>query len=155
MFCLKKVEIYRNITIRSLISGKSIQDVISQYLFTKQNIEVSGWLCQTKTHNTHIVYQPFSRVTPPNYIALNQITWIKQSAQNYVHCKISHQMTNLSCFINDFVHIRTQNIEYWDAGSSDEKDADIQDQFHKRFSRPVIELNQEFHEFMVQLQNKI
>ena len=62
-------------------------------------------------------------------------------------------MTNLSCFINDFVHIRTQNIEYWDAGSSDEKDADIQDQFHKRFSRPVIELNQEFHEFM--MENKI
>ena len=31
---LKKVEIYRNITIRSLISGKSIQDVISQYLLS-------------------------------------------------------------------------------------------------------------------------
>ena len=38
-------------------------------VFTKPNI-VSGWLYQTKTHITHIVYQPFSRVTPPNYIAL-------------------------------------------------------------------------------------
>ena len=37
---------------------------------TKPNIEFSGWLYQTKTHVTHIVYQPFSRVTPPNYIAL-------------------------------------------------------------------------------------
>ena len=35
-------------------------------LFTKPNIEVSGWLYQTKTHFTHIiVYQPFSRVSPP------------------------------------------------------------------------------------------
>ena len=39
-------------------------------LFTKPNIEVSGWLFQTKTHFTHIVYQPFSRVKPPNNIAL-------------------------------------------------------------------------------------
>ena len=39
-------------------------------LFTKQNIEVSGWLYKTKTHITHIVYLPFSRVTPPSYIAL-------------------------------------------------------------------------------------
>ena len=30
----------------------------------------SGWLYQTKTHFTHIVYQPFSSVTPPNYIVL-------------------------------------------------------------------------------------
>ena len=37
-------------------------------LFTKPNIEVSGWLYQTKTHITHIVYQHFSRVTPPNYV---------------------------------------------------------------------------------------
>ena len=28
-------------------------------LFSKPNIEVSGWLYQTKTHFTHIVYQPF------------------------------------------------------------------------------------------------
>ena len=28
--------------------------------FTKPNIEVSGWLYQTKTHFTQIVYQPFS-----------------------------------------------------------------------------------------------
>ena len=39
-------------------------------LFSKPNIEVSGWLYETKTHITCIVYQPFSRVTPPNYIAL-------------------------------------------------------------------------------------
>ena len=39
-------------------------------LFTKPNKEVCGWLYQTKTHITHIVYQPFSIVTHPNYIAL-------------------------------------------------------------------------------------
>ena len=39
-------------------------------LFTKPNIEVSGWLYRTKTHIIYIVYQPFSRVTPPNHIAL-------------------------------------------------------------------------------------
>ena len=33
-------------------------------LFTKPNIEVSGWLYQTKTHFTHIVYQPF---LPPSF----------------------------------------------------------------------------------------
>ena len=37
-------------------------------LFTKPNIEASGWLYHTK--NTH--HSPFSRVTPPNYIALNK-----------------------------------------------------------------------------------
>ena len=36
-------------------------------LFTKPNIEVSGWLYQIKTHFTHIVYQPFSRVSPPSF----------------------------------------------------------------------------------------
>ena len=36
-------------------------------LFTKPNIEVGGWLYQTKTHFTHIVYQPFSRVSPPSF----------------------------------------------------------------------------------------
>ena len=37
------------------------------------NIEVSGWPYQIKTHITHIVYQPFSRVKPPNCIALGVI----------------------------------------------------------------------------------
>ena len=36
-------------------------------LFTKPNIELSGWLYQTITHFTHIVYQPFSRVSPPSF----------------------------------------------------------------------------------------
>ena len=36
-------------------------------LFTKPNIEVIGWLYQTKTHFTHIVHQPFSRVSPPSF----------------------------------------------------------------------------------------
>ena len=36
-------------------------------LFTKPNIEVGGWLYQSKTHFTHIVYQPFSRVSPPSF----------------------------------------------------------------------------------------
>ena len=39
-------------------------------LFTKPYIEGSGWLYQTKTLITRIVYQPFSRVMPPDYIAL-------------------------------------------------------------------------------------
>ena len=39
-------------------------------LFTKPIIEGSGWLYKTKSHITHIIYQPFSKVTPPNYIAL-------------------------------------------------------------------------------------
>ena len=42
---------------------------------------LSGWLHQTKTHIIHIVYQPFSRVTPPNYIALVKIS----SYYNYLH----------------------------------------------------------------------
>ena len=36
-------------------------------LFTKPNIEVSGCLYQTKTHFTHIVYQPFSRVLTSSF----------------------------------------------------------------------------------------
>ena len=40
-------------------------------LFTKPNIEVSDWLYQTKTHFTHIVYQPFSRVSPPSFTLYN------------------------------------------------------------------------------------
>ena len=36
-------------------------------LFTKPIIEVSGWLYQTKTHFTHIAYQPYSRVSPPSF----------------------------------------------------------------------------------------
>jgi len=51
--------------------------------------------------------------------------------------------------------LRTQNVEYWDAGTSDEKDADIQDQFHKRFSRPVIELNQEGEMVQVSYNNQV
>ena len=34
-------------------------------IYQTKNIEVSGWLYQIKTHFTHIVYQPFSRVSPP------------------------------------------------------------------------------------------
>ena len=41
--------------------------------FTKPNIEVSGWLYQTKTHFTHIVYQPFSRVSPPSFTLYDSI----------------------------------------------------------------------------------
>ena len=40
---------------------------LTDTVFTKPNIEVSGWLYQTKTHLTHIVYQPFSRVSPPTF----------------------------------------------------------------------------------------
>ena len=41
-------------------------------LFTKPNIEVSGWLYQTKIHFTHIVYQPFSRMSPPSFTLSGQ-----------------------------------------------------------------------------------
>ena len=34
---------------------------------TKPNIEVSGWLYQTKKHFTLIVYQPFLGVSPPSF----------------------------------------------------------------------------------------
>ena len=36
-------------------------------LFTKPNIEVSGWLYHSKMHFTHLVHQPFSRVLPPSF----------------------------------------------------------------------------------------
>ena len=39
-------------------------------LFTKPNIEVSGWQYQIKKHITHIVYQPFSRLMP-----LTKLPW--------------------------------------------------------------------------------
>ena len=42
----------------------SLQADLLDTTITKPNIEGSGWLYQTKTHNTHIVYQPFSRVMP-------------------------------------------------------------------------------------------
>ena len=49
--------------------------IVLIYEFTKPIIEVSGWLYQTKTDITHIVYQPLSRVTPPNYIALHLLKY--------------------------------------------------------------------------------
>ena len=44
-------------------------------LFTKPNIEFRGWLYQTKTQFTHIVYQPFSRVLPPSFTLYGY--WLK------------------------------------------------------------------------------
>ena len=41
-------------------------------LFTKPNIKVSGWLYHTKTHITHIVCQPFSKVTPLYFLDWNK-----------------------------------------------------------------------------------
>ena len=52
-------------------------------LFTKPNIEVSGWLYQTKTHLTHIVYQPFSRVSPPSFTLYGYI-WVTEYSVSYV-----------------------------------------------------------------------
>ena len=43
-------------------------------LFTKPNTELSGWLYQTKTHFTHIVYQPFSRVSAPSFTLYGEAT---------------------------------------------------------------------------------
>ena len=45
----------------------TFQSQLLDTTITKPNIEVSGWLYQTKTHFTHIVYQPFSRVSPPSF----------------------------------------------------------------------------------------
>ena len=50
-------------------------------LFTKPNIEASGWLYQTKTLFTHIVYQPFSRVSPPSFTLYGQ--WMNFSLDNW------------------------------------------------------------------------
>ena len=49
---------------------------------SKPNIEVSGWLFQTKTHFTHIVYQPFSRVSPPSF-TLYAYTWCWVEISNF------------------------------------------------------------------------
>ena len=49
-------------------------------LFTKPNIEVSSWLYQPNIHITHVVYQPFSRVPPPNYVALSKLV-------KFLHCQ--------------------------------------------------------------------
>ena len=46
-------------------------------LFTKPNIEVSGWLYLTKTHFTHIVYQYFSRVSPPSFTLYGHVLYQK------------------------------------------------------------------------------
>ena len=55
-------------------------------LFTKPNIEVSGWLYQTKTHFTHIVYQPFSRVSPPSFTLYDHC----RLSQSFLHCFCDH-----------------------------------------------------------------
>ena len=56
---LKKIGVWR--------MEATFQSHLLILLFTKPIIEVSGWLYQTKTHFTHIVYQPFSRVLPPSF----------------------------------------------------------------------------------------
>ena len=58
-------------------------------LFTKPNIEVSGWLYQTKTHFTHIVYQPFSRVSPPSF-TLYDINSVSSNILIYILHFIEH-----------------------------------------------------------------
>ena len=50
-------------------------------LFSKTNIECSGLLYQTKTLITHIVYQPYSRVMPPIYIALLTLKSLSPTCQ--------------------------------------------------------------------------
>ena len=56
-------------------------------LFTKPNVEY-----QTKTHITHIVYKTFSRVTPPNYIALGPWCSWKTWRLKIWTCKIITQI---------------------------------------------------------------
>ena len=64
-------------------------------LFTKPNIEVSGWLYQTKTHFTHIIYQPFSRVLPPSF-----------TLYGYHHCitKAHNNHNKFSCIFMNHLH---------------------------------------------------
>ena len=71
-------------------------------LFTKPNIEVSGWLYQTKTHFTHIIYQPFSRMSPPLFTlyALTSIFGLVNSSIKKIglecHLHPSHSMGQLT-----------------------------------------------------------
>ena len=46
-------------------------DLLDATIYQIKYIEVSDWLYQTKTHITHIVDQPFSRVMPRNCIAFD------------------------------------------------------------------------------------
>ena len=57
-------------------------------LFTKPNIEVSGWLYQTKTHFTHIVYQPFSRVSSPSFTLYGLTLHVCISVSHYHDFKV-------------------------------------------------------------------
>ena len=55
-------------------------------LFTNPNIEVSGWLYQTKTHFTDIVYQPFSTYTCKRSVLVEKysnILWLFFSNHNW------------------------------------------------------------------------
>ena len=67
-------------------------------LFTKSNIEVSGWLSQTKKHFTHIVYQPFLRVLPPSF------TLYYQKGINTLYCISDDILANVVCFIFTFYY---------------------------------------------------
>ena len=58
-------------------------------LFTKPNIEVSGWLFQTKTHFTHILYQPFSRVSPPSFTLYENETGYFYVADRLINGQLS------------------------------------------------------------------
>ena len=59
--------IYKDITIECEEWRWHSSLILLILLFTKSNIEVSGWLYQTKIHFTHFVYQPFLRVLPPSF----------------------------------------------------------------------------------------
>ena len=67
-------------------------------LFSKPNIEVIGWLYQTKTHFTHIVYQPFSRVSPPSFT-------LYASAPQYKPLLTGHSSFSLSSISFIFILI--------------------------------------------------
>merc|ERR1711989_201034 len=62
--------------------------------FTKPNIEVSGWLYQTKTHFIHIVYQPFSRVLPPSFTlyAFSKLSTAEGTSQPSSSCHINEKI---------------------------------------------------------------
>ena len=69
-------------------------------LFTKPNIELSGWLYQTKMHFTYIVYQSFSRVSPPSF-TLN----VSHDTHNVGHyrCNVGRNMVFVS-YVSIFVY---------------------------------------------------
>ena len=80
-------------------------------LFTKPNIEVSGWLYQTKTHFTHIVYQPFSRMSPQSFTLYDSNPQIGSSViGSYLFCCLSNCLVSIDIYITNHAFIVVTSI---------------------------------------------